>query len=121
MGVQLDVMRQFLRLVGTVGTGGSHVPVLSAESGKKPMPTRPVIFTEKVPALGTKGDVMLLDLTSYVVGIRADFTLAKSMHAGFATDTTFSISRSDSRRWPAEVERADHAECWEHVEPVCCP
>ena len=78
-----------LQLSIPIGTSGSHVPVLSESGGKWTMLTRPVVFTEKVPTLGTKGDIGLYDFSQYVVGLRADFTLAKSMHAGFQSDTTY--------------------------------
>lgn len=90
---------QLLQLSIAIGTGGSHVPVLSESGGKWTMLTRPVIFTEKVPALGTKGDVGLFDLSFYTIGMRADMTLAKSAHAGFASDTSYyrSILRCDGQ------------------------
>lgn len=80
---------QLLQLSMTVGTGGSHIPVLSESGGKFTMLTRPVIFTEKVPTLGTVGDISLLDLSQYIIGMRAEFSLAKSMHAGFQSDTSY--------------------------------
>jgi HK97 family phage major capsid protein len=51
--------------------------------------TRPVLFSEKVPTLGTVGDIGLYDFSQYAVGLRADMTLAKSMHAGFQSDTSY--------------------------------
>jgi HK97 family phage major capsid protein len=87
-----------------VGTGGSHVPVLTESGGEFRMLTRPVLFTEKVPALGTVGDIGLYDFTQYVVGVRADFSLAKSMHLGFASDTSYyrGIIRVDGQPKRAE-------------------
>jgi len=51
--------------------------------------TRPVIFTEKVAALGTVGDIGLYNFSQYVVGLRADISLAKSAHLGFTSDTSY--------------------------------
>lgn len=76
-----------LQLSVAVGTGGSHVPVLSQAGDSWTMLTRPVIFTEKVPTVGTKGDIGLYDFSQYIVGMRADFSLAKSQHVGFTSDT----------------------------------
>jgi HK97 family phage major capsid protein len=84
-----NTIPQLLTLGMPVGTGGSHVPVLSESGGKFTMLTRPVIFTEKVPALGTVGDIGLFDFSQYAVGMRQEFSLAKSAHVGFASDTTY--------------------------------
>jgi HK97 family phage major capsid protein len=51
--------------------------------------SRPVKFTEKVPALGSRGDIGLYDFSQYVVGIRLGMSLERSGHAGFASDTTY--------------------------------
>ena len=87
--VNSTAIPQLLQLSIPLGTAGSFVPVLSESGGKWTMLTRPVLFTNKVATLGTRGDIMLLDLSSYIVGVRADFTLAKSMHAGFQSDTSY--------------------------------
>ena len=44
---------------------------------------RPAFPTEKVPALGTKGDLMLLDPSLYVVGDRMQIEIAASEHVNF--------------------------------------
>jgi HK97 family phage major capsid protein len=79
---------QLLQLSIPLGTSGSHVPVMSESNGKFTMLTRPVIFTEKAQSLGTKGDIMLADFSQFVVGMRAEFQLAKSAHIGFETDSS---------------------------------
>jgi hypothetical protein len=43
----------------------------------------PLIFSEKVPALGTKGDLGLYDFSKYLVGDRQDLTIASSEHYKF--------------------------------------
>jgi HK97 family phage major capsid protein len=99
---------QLLSLYQLVGTaGGSTVPVLSQENGQFSMLTRPCIFTEKLPKLGDKGDIMLVDLTQYAVGIRREMLLDKSIHVGWATDTTGyrAIMRVDGRgTWSAPIQ-----------------
>jgi HK97 family phage major capsid protein len=79
---------QLLELSVPVGTAGSHVPVVQESGGEYRILTRPVKFTEKAPALGALGDIMLCDFSQYVVGLRADVRLEKSMHAGFTSDTS---------------------------------
>lgn len=81
---------QLLTLGHMVGVGGAPVPVLRDEgTGGFTILTRPVLFTEKAPALGTKGDIMLCDLSQYVVGLRAELIIEKSAHVGFTKDTTY--------------------------------
>ena len=56
-----------------------------------------MIFTEKIPVIGTEGDIILTDLSQYAIGLRQDMSLDRSAHAGFTKDTTFfrGILRSD--------------------------
>jgi HK97 family phage major capsid protein len=69
-----------------VGVGGAPIPVMTESSGKFVILTRPVIFTEKAPVLGTEGDIALMDWTQYTVGIRSDVQIDRSAHVGFARD-----------------------------------
>lgn len=97
---------KLLQVSIAIGVGGSHVPVLSESGGKFTLLTRPVIFTEKVPALGTRGDIGLYDFSQYTIGMRADMSLAKSQHAGFQSDTSYyrGILRADGQpKLPAPV------------------
>ncbi len=80
---------QLLTLTIAVGAGGSHIPVLKEGNGQFTLLTRPVIFTEKLPGLGNRGDILLADFSQYAVGLRADIVLEKSQHLGFARDTTY--------------------------------
>ena len=73
----------------TIGTGGSHVPVMTETDGTFRILTRPVFFTEKVPTLGTVGDIGLYDFSKYAVGMRQDFSLDQSQHVGFSRDTAY--------------------------------
>jgi HK97 family phage major capsid protein len=90
---------QLLSLSQVVGTGGSVVPVLNESNGKFTMLTRPVIFTEKTPKLGDKGDILLADFSQYIVGMRQDMSLDKSAHLGFAKNTSHyrGLLRADGR------------------------
>lgn len=64
---------QLLELSIAVGTGGSHIPVMTEKNGGFSILTRPVIFTEKVEVLGSQGDILLGDFSQYVVGLREEF------------------------------------------------
>lgn len=61
----------------------------------------PVIFTEKVPALGTEGDVLLADLGYYVIGDRQNMSIDFSEHYAFINNVgTWRISeRIDGQPW----------------------
>ena len=77
---------QMLTLSVSVGTGGSVVPAVMQTDGKFYLLGKEVLFTEKIPALGTKGDILLCDLSQYQVGMRKEVSLDKSIHVGWTTD-----------------------------------
>jgi HK97 family phage major capsid protein len=80
---------ELMEMSVAIGTGGSHVPALINNNGQFTLLTRPVVFTEKVPGLGTKGDIGLFDFSHYLVGLRADMSLARSFEAGFTKDVAY--------------------------------
>jgi HK97 family phage major capsid protein len=86
---------QLLSLYLPVGVGGSAIPVMSESNGQFKILTRPVIFTEKTEALGSKGDCLLADLTQYVAGLRSQLRFETSNGPGFSTDEIYArlISR----------------------------
>jgi len=45
-----------------------------------------VIFTEKLPALTNQGDLLLVSLSQYAVGLRKEVSLERSIYAGWQTD-----------------------------------
>ncbi len=61
----------------------------------------PVYFTEKVPTLGTKGDVMLVDWSKYVIGQRMDMQIDVSPHYLFRNNQLAwrVIARCDGKPW----------------------
>jgi len=71
---------------GTDYVGGSHLPVLSQTGGQFAMLTRPVFFTEKLPALGSVGDILLVDPSQYILGLRRQVSIEKSQHVYFSSD-----------------------------------
>jgi HK97 family phage major capsid protein len=80
---------RLLQLSVTVGVAGSHVPVLTESNGRFRILTKEVLFTERLPQLGTRGDLLFADFSKYICALRSDATLEKSGHAGFATDSTY--------------------------------
>lgn len=61
----------------------------------------PVIVTEKLPALGTSGDILLADLSYYVIGDRQQVQIDYSEHYAFINNTgTWRVSeRVDGQPW----------------------
>lgn len=64
---------------------------------------RPIIFTDKLPALGTLGDIMLVDFSYYMIGDRQAMTMDMSTQEGnsFVQDqSTWRMTmRHDGKAW----------------------
>ena len=88
------IIPQLLTMTITVGTGGSHInqmhtaPVLREDSGKFFLLGKEVFFTEKVPVLGDKGDITLIDPTQYVLGLRKELLIEKNSGVHWSSDKT---------------------------------
>jgi len=98
------VMPELYGLSLNVGTGGSAMFIANGGIGGTPGSTllgRPIIFTEKAQALGTAGDIRLVDFSHYLIGDRQSIELAVSEHSRFLTDETEFrlIQRVDGRPW----------------------
>lgn len=89
-------------VAGTENVGGSAVWLQNGVGG--PPVTilgRPVIFSEKVPALGTTGALSFVDFSFYLIGDRQAIQASSSPHVKFASDkTAFKlVERVDGRPW----------------------
>ena len=73
----------------------------AAERGPGTLLGMPIAFTEKLPALGTKGDVLLCDWSYYLVGDREGLSIASSIHERFRyNQTTWRFTeRVDGQPW----------------------
>lgn len=69
-----------------VGTGGAHIPVMKENNGQFSILTRPVVFSEKMEPIGDKGDIALVDLSQYVIGLREEMRIEFSPHVYFSSD-----------------------------------
>jgi len=101
---------QLLTLSIAIGMAGNSIPVMSESSGKFSILTRPVIFTEKTETLGDKVDVLLADLSQYVVGLRSEMRFDMSIHVHFSTDEVLArlIERHDGQPlWDTPLTLAD--------------
>jgi len=96
-----------LTLSQAIGTGGTHYwPALrEAKTGGMTLLTRPIIWTEKLPLLGQKGDILLADLSQYCVGLRQQVRIESSNAPHWSTDI---------KDWRA-VLRADGQASWDQA------
>lgn len=83
-----SVIPQLLTMTIAIGAGGAQIPVLREESGKFTLLGKEICFTEKCPALGNKGDLILADLSQYAIGLRKEIALDRSNAPGWTEDMT---------------------------------
>jgi HK97 family phage major capsid protein len=101
--VSPDAFVQLATMALSVGTGGSAV-WLTDGTGRPSLTLLglPVRMTEKAPAaLGTQGDINLVDPKMYLIGDRQTMTVSSSEHRYFEQDkTAFKvIERVDGQPW----------------------
>jgi len=77
---------QLLSLSITIGTAGSHIPVMTKGPNGFEILTRPVVFTSHMPKVGDADDIMFVDLSQYVLGIRREMKLERSNIPGWTQD-----------------------------------
>jgi HK97 family phage major capsid protein len=102
----IDTFPQLATMALSVGTGGGPVWIggwSQPGSDQPPMTIlgRPVIFTEKTPALSTTGDLNFVDLSYYLIGDRQQVRVDSSEHFLFQNNQVAYriISRVDGRPW----------------------
>lgn len=102
----IDTFPELATMALSVGTGGGPVWIGGWSQPGSDMPPmtilgRPVIFTEKTPALGTTGDVNFVDLSYYLVGDRQQVRVDSSEHFLFQNNQVAYrlIERVDGRPW----------------------
>jgi len=90
---------QLMELSVTVGSGGSHVPVLRDTQGAFSLLGRPVVVTEKLETLGDKGDILFADFSQYAIRMRRELRLDSSAGPRFQQDEVSwrMISRVDGQ------------------------
>jgi HK97 family phage major capsid protein len=98
----IDTFPELATMALSVGTGGSAVWLNNGVEG--PPATilgRPVVFTEKTPALGNDGDINFVDLGYYLIGDRQVMSAMSSPHFRFQNDETAYriIERIDGQPW----------------------
>jgi len=109
--INQDVEPQLFSLNQAVGTGGQPLYMPPGGLSEAPFGTlygRPVIPTEYNAALGTSGDIALVDLSQYTLADKGGVNAATSMHVAFLTDQmVFRITyRVDGQpMWTAPLTR----------------
>jgi len=108
---------QLLTLSATIGTGGQLMPAVQTSNGKFYLLTRELIFTEKCPSLGNKGDLILADLSQYSIGLRSEVSLDKSNAPGWLQDESSyrAIVRADGQgTWDTAItpKHGDAVSCF---------
>jgi HK97 family phage major capsid protein len=86
--------------------GANRAIFISIDQGAVKTPTwkllgLPLVITEKMPALGTTGDLMLIDPSLYVIGDRMQIEIAASEHVNFLKNqmTWRVVERVDGQTW----------------------
>jgi HK97 family phage major capsid protein len=86
--------------------GASRAIFISIDQGITKTPSwsllgRPAFPTEKLPALGTAGDIILIDPALYVIGDRMQIEIAASEHVNFLKNqmTWRVVERVDGQPW----------------------
>ena len=86
--------------------GANRAIFISIDQGATKSPNwvlfgRPAFPTEKLPALGTTGDLMLIDPSFYVIGDRMQIEIAASEHVNFLSNqmTWRVVERVDGQPW----------------------
>ena len=94
-------MPQILQLNGPAANP-SYLWIMSARD-RMPMSLMgfPVDWTEKLPALGSEGDICLCDWAHYLVGDRQSITIESSQHYRFRYDLMAwrAVHRVDGQPW----------------------
>lgn len=117
--MQQSAIQSMLQMVDTAGNLIIQ-PYFPGGAGGGPAAVRPVmmmlgipiITTEKTPALGTKGDLMLIDPMGYCTATRQDVEIGASEHYKFANNqmTYRFLFRGDGRSWlNAPITLADQS------------
>lgn len=89
-------------LVQAIGTGGAVVPYFTiSPDGQAMLDGRPLFFTEFCPALGTEGDLALINPSQYLEGTLTAPQSAESMHVRFLEhERAFKFwTENDGRCW----------------------
>ena len=87
----IETFPQLFGMALAVGAGGIPVWMPAGGISGKPYETlmgAPLIYSEKMQALGTAGDIGLADFSQYLIGEKGGLQIASSIHIRFDYDET---------------------------------
>ena len=80
------VLPQLMEMSLSVGTGGAPIKAVEERNGRFYLLGKELVFSEKLPTLGSKGDVLLANFSKYVIGMRQEVVLDRSNAPGWTED-----------------------------------
>lgn len=84
-----DIFPQLAQMYQAVGTGGVPVWQPANQAAGQPNQTllgMPIVYVEQAPTLGDKGDLMLADMSQYMLIDKGGVQSAMSIHVEFVAD-----------------------------------
>jgi HK97 family phage major capsid protein len=82
-----DCLPQLLQCsIPLTGVAGQFYPVMNETNGRYFIFGQEVLFSPVMSALGDLGDIALVDLSQYCIGIRKEMSIDRSIHPGFQRD-----------------------------------
>lgn len=84
-----SVIPALFDLAARTPASGSYYPVFVIDATKKPAMSlfgRPIYFSEFCEVLNTANDIILADLSYYIIGIKGGLVIDSSTHVAFTTD-----------------------------------
>jgi len=109
--VQLLLLQTKIRNDSAEVVGGSESGLISGDGkGGYLLVGRPLVVTEQAQPLGSEGDLALVALGEFVVGLRKEITTERSSHVFFSSDRTAlrCITRLDAQsKWASAITPAN--------------
>jgi HK97 family phage major capsid protein len=84
--VNSTALPQLMTMSVAIGVGGAFTPAVREANGKFSLLGLEIVFTEKLPTLGQKGDIILANFDYYTLGLRKEVVLEKSNAPGWSRD-----------------------------------
>lgn len=95
----IDCLPQMFKMHLKLGTGAERIPIFKGTLGDFSLWGLPVIFTDKLPSLGSEGCLLLADFSFQALLLRNDLRIESSQHPDWRSDKTQwrAILRIDSQ------------------------
>lgn len=71
-----------------LGTSAERIPIFKGTLGNFSLFGLPVIFTDKLPSLGSEGNLLLADFSFQALLLKDDLRIESSQHPDFRSDKT---------------------------------